>query len=131
MLSRDKGDRPGIYIGDILALFEQEQPLKLAIIRWLHINKDDEIQIGVQLVMGQPLHVVCSPINETKLHPALLINQDEHNAQKVLLTDKGIYTPNRSIRVSGDGEPYVATLKTLLDSSYYFEKFDFKIKPAS
>ena len=131
MLSTDIANRPGLYIGDILALFEEGQPVKLIIVKWLHIDHNDVINIGVQLLMGQPIHVACTPTNETKHYPALLIPQDEHNAQKVLITDKGMYTPSRSIRVSGDGEPYVAKLNNLLDSSYYFEKFDFKVLPAS
>ena len=131
MLTRDSANRPGLYIGDVVALFEENQPVQLVIVRWLQIDQNDMINIGVQLILGEPIHVVCTPVNETKMYPALLIPQDEHNAQKVLLTDKGMFTPNRLIRVSGDGEPYVAKLKTLLDSSYYFEKFDYKVSLTS
>jgi hypothetical protein len=131
MLTRDAANRPGLYIGDIVALFEDEKPVQLLIVRWLQVDHNNMINIGVQLIMGKPLHVVCTPANESKMYPALLIPQDEHNAQKVLLTDKGIFTPNRTVRISGDKEPYTATLKTLLDSSYYFEKFDYKVSLTS
>jgi hypothetical protein len=35
MLTRDTTNRPGLYIGDIVALFEDKKPVQLLIVRWL------------------------------------------------------------------------------------------------
>lgn len=131
MLCRDSNNRSGLYIGDVVAIFEDDQPMKLATVRWLNLDNNNVVTIGVQLILGEPIAVICTPENETNVYPSLLIPEDDHNQRKILLTDKGLYTPKRAIRVSGDNEPYIASLVTLLDSSYYYEKFDFKVSPAS
>jgi hypothetical protein len=128
MLSRKSSNRPGIYVGDLIGLVEQEQPIRLATVQWLNIDQKEQVFLGLKLLEGELCQVIFTAESDSALHPALILKQD---ARKLLITNKGVFSPQRQVRISGDDEPYIAELKTLLESSHFFEKCNFKALPAS
>jgi len=131
MLSRKNTNRPGLYVGDIIGLAEQDKAIQLATVQWLNIDEKEQVFLGLKLLDGDIIPVIFTAEKETSLHPALIITNANQASEKLLLSNKGTYSSQRQVRISGDGEPYIAQFKTLIESSHFFEKIKFKTLPAS
>lgn len=118
-----------LTIGDFVGIFEQGLGVKLATIKWLFIDSEDQTQIGVELIPGKPLPVFCTPDGEAEQHPALILNEDKPGDAK-LITEKGLYSPRRRLRIKNDGEPYLITASGMIDSTPDYELFSFIRSPS-
>jgi len=120
-----------LNIGDFVGIFEDNFQVKLATIKWLHIDIDGDTYIGMELIEGKPIPVFCTPDGEAEQHPALILPADDPQSASTMITEKGLYSPKRKIRVKDDGEPYVITTSGMIDSTLDYEQFNFSIKPGS
>jgi len=120
-----------LNIGDFIGVFENEFQVKLAAIKWLHINIDGDTHIGMELIEGKPIPVFCTPDGEAEQHPALLLAAAEAQTASTIITEKGLYSPKRKFRVKDDGEPYVIVASGMIDSTLDYEQFNYTIKPGS
>lgn len=120
-----------LNIGDFIGVFEDEFQVKLATIKWLHIDIDGDTYIGMELIEGKPIPVFCTPDGEAEQHPALLLPASDPQSASTMITEKGLYSPKRKIRVKDDGEPYVVIASGMIDSTLDYEQFNYTIKPGS
>lgn len=119
-----------LNIGDFVGIFEDNFQIKLAAIKWLHIDSDGDTYIGMELIDGKPIPVFCTPDGEAEQHPALILPADDSQSGSTMITEKGLYSPKRKIRVKDDGEPYVIITSGMIDSTLDYEHFNFTIKPS-
>jgi len=120
-----------LNIGDFIGVFESDFEVKLATIKWLHIDIDGETTIGMELIEGKPIPVVCTPDGEAAQHPALLLPSKDPQSPSTMITEKGLYSPKRRIRVKDDEAPYVIIASGMIDSTLDYEQFNYTIEPAS
>lgn len=118
-----------LNIGDFVGIFEQAFSVKLATIKWLHIDIDGDTHIGLELIDGKPVPVFCTPDGEAEQHLALILPGDNQQETAAMITEKGLYSPKRKLRVKGDGEPYLIVASGMIDSTLDYELFNFTIKP--
>lgn len=120
-----------LNIGDFVGIFEPDLSVKLATIKWLHIDIDGETMIGLELIDGKPVPVFCTPDGEAAQHPALILPNDNPQETAEMITEKGLYSPKRRLRVKDDGEPYIVIASGMIDSTLDYELFNFTVKPGT
>lgn len=119
-----------LNIGDVVGIFEQELTVKLATVRWLHIELDGETTIGLELIEGKPVPVFCSAEAETERYPALLLPASKEGKASALITEKGLYSPGRRLSLVEE-ETLLIETSTLLESTLDYEQFNFKAQRGS
>jgi hypothetical protein len=125
MATRPSEASPTLNIGDFVGLFEQNFPVKLASIRWLYIDPEGDTCIGLELIDGKPVPIFCTPDGEAAQHAALIIPAESQRDTDAIITEKGLYSPRRRLRVKGDAEPYMIMASGMIDSTQDFELFHF------
>lgn len=120
-----------LNIGDLVGIFESDFQVKLATIKWLQIDIDADTYIGMELIDGKPIPILCTPDGEAEQHPAMILPANDSQTASTMITEKGLYSPKRKIRVKGDGEPYVIITNGMIDSTLDYEQFNFTTKPIS
>jgi len=120
-----------LNIGDFVGIFEQDLAVKLASIRWLFVEMDGETVVGLELIEGKPVPVFCTPDGEAEQHPALILPNDKPQEPAAMITEKGLYSPKRRLRVKDHGEPYVIVASGMIDSTLDYELFNFTVKQGS
>jgi hypothetical protein len=119
-------------VGDFIGLFEQGLSPRVATIRWLQIDSNDTLRIGLQIYPGIPSAIHLTADGKTAVSPALLlpkigdINQDE-----TIIVAKGVYSPQRLLRVKDVEKSYAIVTQQLFDNTLNYEQFSFKIKTSS
>lgn len=133
MAKRAHADCYHLNIGDFVGLFDSHQNLTLAVIKWLQIDINNDVQIGLERIIGKPEPVMCQPVDEQEQHPALLLQTDivTQANTKIILTEKGIFSPNRKIQISGQSTTYSITANGLIDSSLDYEIFNYNLNLGS
>lgn len=131
MAHRDTEGSYHLNIGDFIGIFEPAMPIKLATVRWLHIELDGKTTIGLELIDGKPVPVFCTPDGEAEQHPALILPAGKPDDASTMITEKGLYSPKRKLRVKDHGEPYTIVASGMIDSTLDYEQFNFTIKPGS
>ncbi len=120
-----------LNIGDFVGIFEQDLAVKLATVRWLYTDMDSDTVVGLELIEGKPVPVFCTPDGEAEQHPALIMPNDKPQEPAAMITEKGLYSPKRRIRVKDHGEPYVIVASGMIDSTLDYELFNFTVKQGS
>lgn len=128
MARRDSEGCPALDINDLVAVFEDDLPARMALIKWLHI--DGETQVGLEYLEGTPLAVYCMPDGEPEQHAALLLTQDAGKTL-TMLTEKGLFSPRRRLRVKNAEAPFVVEAGSLLMDTLDYEQFSYRLKPGS
>lgn len=127
MASRASEGCKGLHIGDFMGIFEPDLPVKLVSIRWLNIDNNGSTHIGLELYPGHPTPVFCLTDDNVE-YSALLLPEDEDLKQTAtLITEKGLYSPKRVLKLKGDNEPYSIAIDKLINHTFNFEQFSFTI----
>jgi len=129
MLYRDKKQEDMLNIGDLMGVFEHNLPPRLATIRWLQVDHNDTIYIGLQLRPGTPSPILLTQEGKTIVSAGLLLPkmEDIHQAESVIVA-KGAYTSQRLLRVKDAEKTYTILADKLLDNTLDYEQFSFKLK---
>jgi len=130
MLRCDKKETVPLNIGGLMGVFEQNLPPRLATVRWLQTDHNDTIQIGLQSRPGTPRPIHLTADNKTTVMIGLLLpKMDDIKQDETIIITKGIYTPNRVLRVKDAEKTYTIMADKLLDNTLDYEQFSFKLKP--
>jgi hypothetical protein len=130
MASKESEGSYDLHIGDFMGIFEPDLPVKLASIRWLNIDNDGYSHIGLELHPGHPLPVSCLSSDNNKEYNALLLPKDEDLKQPAtLISEKGLFSPKRQLKIKGDDEPYSISIDALIDHTFNSEQFSFTVIP--
>jgi hypothetical protein len=130
MASKESKGSYDLHIGDFMGIFESDLPVKLASIRWLNIDNDGLSHIGLELHPGHPIPVSCLSSDNNKEYNVLLLPKDDELKQPAtLISEKGLFSPKRQLKVKGDGEPYSISIETLIDHTFNSEQFSFTVVP--
>lgn len=120
-----------LNIGDFVGIFEDALTVKLASVRWLFVDMEGETVVGLELIEGKAVPVFCTPDGEAEQHPALILPNNKPQEPACMITEKGLYSPKRRLRVKDDGEPYVIVASGMIDSTLDYELFNFTAKHGS
>lgn len=123
MLTRNTADCKNIHIGDLLAVSESPLLPKLGVVRWLHIGTD-QTQIGLALLAGEVSAGHCTPDGEASQMLALLLSEPDKPS---LLTEKGLFSPKRKIRLKTSDEPLLVEAGQRYDSTLDYDYFGYKV----
>lgn len=126
MASRDKTEIQPLNNGDFMGIFEDNLPVKLATIRWLHTESDGIIQIGLQVHPGHPTAVSFTVDGKTEIMLGLLLPEiDDIKQAPTLIVDKGTYSEKRIFRVKEGDQTYSVQVQDLIESTLDYEQFTF------
>ncbi len=123
MLTRNTADCKNINIGDLLAISESPLLPKLGVVRWLHIGTD-QTQIGLALLAGEVSAGHCTPDGEAAQMLALLLAAPDKPS---LLTEKGLFSPKRKLRLKTNDEPLLVEASQRYDSTLDYDYFSYKV----
>jgi hypothetical protein len=128
MATRNNDDCHHYLIGDYMGLFEPNLPAKITVIRWLNVDNNGFTHVGLELQSGHPKPVYCLTDDNLKEYKALLFPENKEQRQSAtLLAEKGLFSPNRQLKIKGDGEPYRISASKLVNSTFNFEQISFTI----
>ncbi len=122
MLSRNTADCKNIQIGDLLSISESALLPKLGAVRWLHIGTD-QTQLGMSLLNGEISAGFCMPDGEATEMLALLLTEPDRSC---LLTEKGLFSPKRKLRLKTIDQPSLVEAGQLYDSTLDYDYFSYK-----
>ncbi|WP_417535272.1 hypothetical protein [Methylophaga sp.] len=120
-----------LNIGDFVGIFEKNSLLMLAVIKWLQIDIHNDVQIGLEQIEGRPVPVKCHPENDEEAHPGLLLETEFDSRSHIILTDKGLFSPKRKIRLEGQNLSNSIIANGLIDSSLDYEIFNYSLNLGS
>lgn len=122
MLTRNTADCKNIQIGDLLAISESPLLPRLGVVRWLHIDAE-QTQIGLALMPGEVTAAFCMPDGEAAQMLALLLAEPDKHC---LLSEKGLFSPKRKLRLKAGDEPLLVEAGQLYDSTLDYDYFNYK-----
>lgn len=129
MVRCDKKEVKTLTVGDFMGLFEHGLSPRLATIRWLQIATDDTLMIGLQIYPGSPSAVHLTVDGKTTVSAGLLLpKNDDTNQDETIIVEKGVYSPQRLLRVKDVEKNYAIVAQQLLNNTLNYEQFSFKIK---
>lgn len=130
MATKESEGSYDLHIGDLMGIFEPDLPVKLVSIRWLNIDNNGFSHIGLELHPGHPIPVSCLSSDNNKEYNALLLPKDDELKQPArLISEKGLFSPKRQLKVKGDDEPYSISIEALIDHTFNSEQFSFTVAP--
>lgn len=112
-------------VGDFYGVFEDQQPPLLALVRWLRIDDDHNVAMGLELHRGHPVAVTATVENDTEKLPFLLL-RDEKQADTLIATRELINTDQVLQLTEGD-KTYIILIDTLIDNSLNYDHFRFTV----
>jgi len=128
LIRSDSKNYPDIHIGDFLGVFESNLPAKLAIVRWLYTDSDHIISIGLEFQLGQAMAVTCLPYGEnSSILSILLPGVNDSRQLDTLITEKGVFSPNRILQIKNNHKSFSVTIETLISSSFNYEQFSYNV----
>jgi hypothetical protein len=126
MLSRECVGVKHLDIGDFIGILETNEPTQLAIIRWLHIDRNDFIYVGVEVFTGEPISIICTTEQSETIIALMVPENKDAKLDSTIIGDKGLFSPGRRLRISGDDEPYIIGANELVENTYNYEQFTYK-----
>jgi hypothetical protein len=128
MVRCDKKQVKTLTVGDFMGLFEHGLSPRLATIRWLQIDTDDTLMIGLQVYPGSPSAFHLTADGKTTVSAGLLLPKiDDTNQDETIIVEKGVYSPQRLLRVKDAEKSYAIVAQQLLGNTLNYEQFSFKI----
>lgn len=109
-------------VGDFYGIFENKKSVSLALVRWLRINKNS-VEMGIELLHGEPLASHFFLENETEQIPALLLRNKKQ--ADTLIAPKGLLNIDEAIELTEDDKTYIISIDTLIDNSFNYDHFSF------
>lgn len=130
MMARcDKKQVKTLNVGDVMGLFELGLSPRLATIRWLQIDTNDMLMVGLQIYPGSPSAIHLTADGKTTVSAGLLLPKiDDTNQDETIIVEKGVYSPQRLLRVKDVKKSYAIVTQKLFDNTLNYEQFSFKIK---
>ncbi len=132
MAKRKYKDCYHLNIGDFVGIFEKDTIVMLAVIKWLQIDiYNNEVQIGLEQIEGNPVPVTCQPDNDDEAHPSLLLETDFDTRSHIILTEKGLFSPKRRFQLIGEKISCSIVANGLIDASLDYEIFNYSLNLGS
>lgn len=133
-----RNDKPGntIQVGDLigLSLDEKNMPVesfRIGFLRWLLVRQNSVYKIGVQLLNQQ---IYAGSIRareggkiECELRRAVLTGSPVKQSELCIITNKGLYHPDREIDIIYKDKKYSARIMDMVESTTCFDHFNIKI----
>ncbi|HEC72765.1 MAG TPA: hypothetical protein ENI26_00140 [Methylophaga aminisulfidivorans] len=120
-----------LNIDDLVGIFEQDFAVKLAVVKWLHIDVNADIEIGLELIQGQAKAITCIPEDEGEPYQALHLTIDSPNASPLIITERGVFSPGRILTIQGLEKPLKVVSNGLVKNSFNHEIFNYTRKLVS
>lgn len=122
MLTRNTADCKNIHIGDLLAISESPLAPRLGVVRWLNIGTE-QTQMGLGLLTGMATAAICTPDGDAAQHLAVMLTDTDKSG---LVTEKGLFSAKRKLRLKTDDTPILLEAQQLFDSTLDYDYFSFK-----
>lgn len=127
MAKCSKSTMPALNVGDFMGVFEANLPARLATIRWLHIDKDDILQVGLVIHPGNPAAIYLLPKGKATEEKCLYLPAiSEIGQAETMIVGKGGYSRNRTFHVKDAEKTYTIVAQKLLNYSLNYEQFNYK-----
>ncbi|MDF1587789.1 MAG: hypothetical protein P1P93_01310 [Gammaproteobacteria bacterium] len=129
MVSRDSNSLRRLSIDELVGLFEPDQPVQLAIIRWLHTDNNKTTLLGLEIFNGEPVAVTFTADGDPLILYGLLLTGNT-NTKPVVMTmivEKGVYSKNRVLRVKQNHHTFVIKTDELIVNGFNYEQFSYNV----
>ncbi len=136
-VTRDDKPRSGVRVGDIVAMKLDENSTSLdtfraGILRWLLVRQGKIYKAGIQIIN---LPVVSAAIrashgnhSEREFRRAILTGNPSKQKDFSVITNKGLYLPDRELEISFNGRLFKAAVSNMIESTTCFEQFNLKVQ---
>lgn len=133
-----RDEKPGnaIQVGDLIGLSLDEKNLpqksfRIGILRWLLVRQGKVYRAGIQLLNQQIFAggVRASEGNriEREFRRAVLTGSPLKQSELCIITNKGLYRPERDIDIFYKDQKYSARIMEMVESTSCFDHFNIKI----
>lgn len=135
-MARDTPPRLPVGVGDLVGLQfplrgDAEDEWTIAVVRWIHINEDDDYQAGVQILSptAVPLTVHLESLDETSSRvpsPALALPCIDDRPSSTLMVPRGQFAQGTLLRAVGGGRTVLLRLAARSEATGSFERFAYE-----
>ncbi|PHS25262.1 MAG: hypothetical protein COA83_06130 [Methylophaga sp.] len=122
MLSNKNIPYSHLDVGDFYGVFEADKSASLALVRWLRVT-DNGVEMGLELLHGEPLAIHFFLENEPEQIPALLLRNKKQ--ADTLIAPKGLLNIDEAIELTENDKTYIISIDTLIDNSFNYDHFSF------
>lgn len=124
----DKPPGMQLNIGDFMGIFEAGLSPRLATVRWLHIDNNNTLEIGLHLHPGDPSAGDLLPDDQAQIIPCLMLPAiDALDQADTLIVEKGVYSPQRRLQLKNGDQTNTIKIEQLCDYSINYEQFSYRI----
>ena len=118
------GDVVGINLGG------PAEERRLGVVRWL-MTREGQHKMGIQNIATEVtpigLKAQTGSVADVTFRPAFLMARHEAADQGAIIAEKGLYAPERRLKISQDDKQHLFSADKLLDTGLSYEIFSYKI----
>ena len=134
-----RDDKPGntIQVGDLIGLSLDEKNLpqesfRIGILRWLLVRQNRIYRAGIQLLNQQIFaggaRACEGNLVEREFRRAVLTANPVKQSELCIITNKGLYRPDRDIDILYQDRKYSARITAMVESTSCFDHFNIKLQ---
>jgi hypothetical protein len=115
-------------VGELLLVLEEDSPPGLAVVRWVRIQGEGDMKLGIQRIHGRCAPVTCRPDDDgdAEAVPALSMPAcGEEQVAATIIAPKGLYEPGRRLLIDVAGSELHARAGRCVFEGPVFERFEF------
>lgn len=112
------------YVSQLVLMTEADGRRTLATVEWLCIDQRQQVQIGLEILAGTLVAAYCTA--DGTAHQSLILQLDSGSSSK-LITEKGVYSPQRKLRLKTPDSLILIETEQLLHSSLGHECFRYRL----
>jgi hypothetical protein len=109
-------------VGDFYGVFENDNTLSLANVRWLR-NNDGIVEMGLELLRGEAIDIHFFLEGEPEQIPALLLRNKKQ--ADTLIAPKGLLNIDEALELTEYDKTYIISIDSLIDNSSNYDHFSF------
>ena len=135
LLTRPRKGTGDILVGDVVGVAVTPPGggrsfLTLAVIRWMRGGRNEQVEIGAEIIPGNPVGMRCRPLDQANeaadiCDGLLLPEVSVLNIPPTLLIPKKIYSRGRRLRIDTPAQTLVVEAGHLVMDTACFDRFQF------
>jgi len=106
-----------------LVLLAEENAVRLATLEWFCVDQRQHAQMGLELIGASPTPSTCSPVGASQSFLSIVLNNRE---QTTLITEKGVFSPERNLRLKTASDVLLIEAGQLINSTLDYEFFSYR-----
>ncbi len=125
-LRKFSSSQASAYIGDVVAMKNKTKPWEFAVLRWAHVNNQNQLDVGLELISPSASAATTQLENSTAECEALLLPEISGLKQAAsIITARGYCKVGDSLNLNAEGKLSKIRVNKLIDRTAKFERFQY------